>query len=284
MNFMGRDEVHCCQVACLHPIWTLLFYDSQFWEIVGKRCFMMLRAVCREFRTDLPEQFAIRAVFKGSLCRKVDLFRMLPLSVNDVVRMRSPVSFVAAFDIAVRRWGGFESCMAFVREWGWINWNAADLKRRAAKEKVDTLIRDAGFDCVVDEENQMYQSVVTGRKRVDRVVVWRYTCTFEGLLPRAQFNPYEWANGVSISRRLFANLEFNTLLRLLKDAVGFWYKGVHGDARAAEKFIRQVRHEGQAKLALQMKNEDIDGFYTLQHQLISGRVLLLGVITVGVWE
>lgn len=277
---MCSTETHIGCYRRSHTMWAILFYDPLFWESVGKRGLMMLRAVCREFRLDVPEQLAIRAIFRNALCRKVDLFRMLPLSVSDVVRMRSPVSFVAAFDIAVRRWGGFETCMAFVREWGWINWNAADMKRRAAKEGVDALIREAGLDCVVDENNPVYQSIVAGRKRVERVVMWRYACTFEDLLPRAQFDPYDCADGVAVSRRLFANMEFNTLLRLLKDAVGFWYKGVHGDARAVEKFLRGVRNN-EANVAAQKL---VDGSCELQHQLITGHVLLIGAISVGVWE
>jgi hypothetical protein len=260
-----------------HPAWTLLFYNPDFWACVGKNGFM-LRAACKEFRLNIPEQVAIRAVFCETLCRKVDLFRLLPLSVNDVIRMRSPVNFVAAFDIAVRRWGGFDSCMAFVREWGWINWNATSTKRRVAKDGVDALIRDSGFECPIDDRHPIYQSIVACRKRVDRVVVWRYSCTYEDLLPREQFDPYRSADGVALSRRLFSNLEFNTLLRILRDAFGFWYKGIHADVRAIEKFIRGVRNDGAVRLTAD------GGVGVVQHQLVSGKVLILGVVTFRVWE
>jgi hypothetical protein len=261
-----------------HCAWDLLFHDPEFWARVGKDG-LMLRATCKEFRSDIPEQVAIRAAFRATLCRKVDLFRLLPLSVSDVVRMRSPVNFVAAFDIAVRRWGGFDSCMAFVREWGWINWSAANVKRRAAKEGVDSLIRAAGFDVPVDEMHPVYQSIVCGRKRVDRVIVWRYACTYEGLMPREQYDPYTTADGAALSRRLFATLEFNTLLRTLRDAAGSWYKGIHGDVRTVERFIRGVRG-GKASAAVVGQ----DGVGMVQHQLISGRMLVLGLVAFHVWE
>ena len=234
----------------------------------------MLRLVCKDFRADIPEKLAIRAIFKATLCRKVDLFRLLPLSVNDVVCMRSPVNFVAAFDIAVRRWGSFESCMAFVREWGWISWRAANMKRRLAKERVDGLINGAGLVDPVDERNPVYIAAISNRKRVDRAVVWRYSCTYEGLLPREQFNPYESVNGVAISRMAYSNMEFKTLLNCLHDAVGFWYKGIRGDARSIETFICRVRSESKPYAD---KN-------VVQHQLVSGRVLIVGVVTFNVWK
>ena len=257
-----------------HSAWVLIFNDPDFWSHVGKNG-LMLRLVCKEFHADIPEQIAIRAIFKSTLCRKVDLFRLLPLSVNDVVRMRSPVNFVAAFDIAVRRWGSFDSCMAFVREWGWVSWRAANLKRRLAKERIDGFIKEAGLVDPIDFQNPVYVATVANRKRVDRAVVWRYSCTYEGLLPREQFDPYQSANGVILSRMAYSNLEFKTLLCCLHDAVGFWYKGIHGDARNIEMFIRSVRSGARSV---------VSGKNVVQHQLVSGGVLIIGVVTFSVWK
>lgn len=264
------------RMEAIHPAWGLLFYNPQFWSSTGKTGFTLLRAACRGFRADIPEHLVIRAVFRGKVCKKVDLFRLFPLSVNDVVRMRSPMDFLAAFDIAIRKVGGFENCMAFVRDCGWRNWCEADSKRRALVERLDTLIRDAGFSGCVDGQNPAYRSAVSNKKRVSRVVVWRYTCTYEGLLPREQFDPWQQAGqeGVILSRRLHANQEFQALLHTLRDAVGFWYKGIHGDVRSVEASIRAVRDQ-----SVWIEG----GRNILQHQAISGGMLLLGLVTFQLW-
>ena len=256
-----------------HSAWILLFNDPDFWLCLGKSGFM-LRLVCKEFHSDIPEPVAIRAIFRSTLCRKVDLFRLLPLSVNDVVRMRSPVNFVAAFDIAVRRWGSFESCMAFVREWGWVSWRAANMKRRLARERINGFIKTAGLVDPIDVDNPVYVSAISNRKRVDRAVVWRYSCTFEGLLPREQYDPYQSANGVVLSRMAHSNMEFKSLLCCLHDAIGFWYKGIRCDARNIETFIRGIR----SGVVLG------PGKNVVQHQIVSGGVLVVGVITFSVWK
>lgn len=260
-----------------HPAWGLLFYNPQFWALAEKAGFVLLRSACKAFRRDIPERLVIRAIFRGKVCKKVDLFRLFPLSVNDVVRMRSPMDFLAAFDIAVRKVGGFGSCMAFVRDSGWRNRCDAASKRRASAERLESLIRGAGFAGCVDALNPAYCAALANRRRVGRVVVWRYACTFEGLLPREQFDPWQQgggAEGVLLSRRLHANSEFQTLLHTLRDAMGFWYKGIHGDVRSVEASIRAVRADG---------GRGCDNTNTLQHQAISSGVLFIGLITFRLW-
>ena len=78
-----------------------------------------MRAVCSDFRRDFPEGLFIHAVFRGVRIRSVDIFRLLPLSVSDVIQLRSPILFYDAFSVALRRHGSFERCMRIVRENGW---------------------------------------------------------------------------------------------------------------------------------------------------------------------
>ena len=253
----------------IHPAWNLLFFDPSFWTYVGKHGFS-LRGVCKSFRDEIPNHLAIAAVFRAKRCRKVVLFRLLPLSVNDVVGMKSPTIFMDAFSIAIRKAGGFDNCMALLRDKGWRSWCEADAKRRVAKERVNVLITKSGFSGLIDSQNPVYISAISTRRRVDRAVVWQYSCTYEGLLPWEQYNPLE--SGVRRAQMLHSSVECRTLLRILHDAVGFWYKGIHGDMFSIESSIRNVRERG-----VQLVGN------TLQHQLISGGVLIIGEITFNVW-
>ena len=254
-----------------HPAWNLLFYNPFFWTSVGKDGFA-LRGVCRAFRSDIPDLVSIAAVFAGRRCRKVTLFRLLPLSVSDVVGMRSPAVFLEAFAIAIRKAGGFDNCLALLRERGWQSCCEAGLKRRMAKDRVDGLIRDSGFSGIIDSHNPVYASAITTRRRVDRAVVWKYACSYEGLLPWEQCNPWESVDGMRRARMLHWRVELRTLLKLLHDVVGFWYKGIHGDVAKIEAFIRRVRESGG----------NVAG-NCVQHQLISGGVLIIGDIRFFVW-
>lgn len=254
-----------------HSAWGLLFYNPLFWSHVDKHGFS-LRRVCKSFRSEIPDQVAIAAVFKDRRCRKVVLFRLLPLSVNDVVGMRSPAMFLDAFSIAVRKAGGFKNCMALLRDRGWRSACEEGLKRRLAKERVDGLIKDAGFTGSIECGNPVYISATTTRRRLDRVVLWRYACTYEGLLSWEQYNPWESTDGALHAKALHANAEYRKLVCILHDAVGFWYKGIHADVSKIEAGIRGVR-EGGGKLTGGV----------LQHQMISGGVLILGEIRFHVW-
>ena len=256
---------------CVHSAWNLLFYNPHFWSSVGKHGFL-LREVCKTFRAEVPDHVAIAAVFKSRRCRKVVLFRLLPLSVNDVVGMRSPAMFLDAFAIAIRKVGGFADCMALLRDRGWRSWCEVGLKRRAARDRVDGLIRDSGFVGRVEDENPVYMSAITTRRRVDRAVVWTYECTYEGLLPWEQHNPWLTPDGVRRARVLHNMVELKGLVRMLHDVVGFWYKGIHGDVFKIETSIRMVRDSGGP----------LPG-NVLQHQMISGGVLILGEVKFKVW-
>ena len=86
--------------------WDLLFMMPEFWDELDKDVFCMLRLACKSFKAMIPERDVIMRIFKGKMVKKVDLFRILPLSVNDVIRIRSPVDFTEAFRISERKAGG----------------------------------------------------------------------------------------------------------------------------------------------------------------------------------
>ena len=122
-----------------HSAWAILFQQDYFLQRLGKHG-IHLRAACAEFRRDFPEDMFIRAVFNGVRIRKVDVFRLLPLSVNDVLRLRSPLLFSDAFAVAIRRSGGFERCMDIVREKGWDLLCRTHARREVTRYK-NTLVR-----------------------------------------------------------------------------------------------------------------------------------------------
>lgn len=224
------------------------------------------------FRSEIPDHVAIASIFRAKRCRKVTLFRLLPLSVNDVVSMRSPAMFLDAFTIAIRKAGGFQNCMAILRDKGWRSWCEKDMKRCIAKDRIDGLIRDSGFSGRIEYLDPVYISAITSRRRIDRAVVWRYNCTYEGLLPWEKYNPWNSEDGVRRAQALHSSVELRTLTGLLHDVVGFWYKGIHGDVFKIETCVRMVRECG-----IQLVGD------VLQHQMISGGVLIVGEIKFHVW-
>jgi hypothetical protein len=78
-------------------------------------------------------------IFRNCVVKKVELFRFLPLTVYDVMKLRSSVNFVHAFKIAERKAGGFANCMAMVRERSLYAHN--DRERRRILGSIVTLNR-----------------------------------------------------------------------------------------------------------------------------------------------
>ena len=198
-------------MANYHPVWTLLFFNSHFWECVGHSGFR-LRQICKSFRAEIPESLAICAIFADTVCQKADLFRLLPLSITDVVHMNSSVGFLEGFDIAVRKVKGFDNCMAFVRERGWRHVGCLN------KDRLDSLIDDAKFSDQMDKTNPVYLCAVkSSNSQIVRVVTWCYRC------------PYQWQG------------DYGELLHVLYGAVGYWYKGIHRDVRSVRECIYTAR-------------------------------------------
>lgn len=198
-----------------HDAWHVLFFNPFFWEQTGKKG-LDLRRVCKNFRKEIPERLAIEAAFCDVLIRKVEVYRLLPLSVNDVVRLRSPLLFVDAFRLAVKKSGNFEFCIAVVRERGWALWNTVGVIRSQYRDKLVEDLVAGGVTWPV--AGDLFESAV--RRYVESAVVWHFD------------SPIHLPDNT---------LEFNMLLLSLRNAVGFWYKGINKDVRSVCSGISHAR-------------------------------------------
>jgi hypothetical protein len=221
-----------------HDAWHVLFFNPFFWEQTGKRG-LNLRGVCKNFRKEIPERFSIESAFRGVLIRKVDVYRLFPLSVNDVVVLRSPLFFVDAFRLAVKKSGSFEFCIAVVREKGWTLRNSVGIKRDTHRAKLVADLAAGGVSWPVT--GPLFESAVASfinevmsRRQifVAGAVVWRYDTILRGLS--------EWEN----------QWEYDAILSRIHHAVGFrWYKGINRDVRSVcdgIRFARKSHAEGGA--------------------------------------
>jgi hypothetical protein len=77
----------------MNSSWSVLLNSPDFWALLEKEHLGMLSSVCRSFRAEIPHRVAIFSLFHGKTVKKVNLFKILPLSVRDVLNMRSPVDF-----------------------------------------------------------------------------------------------------------------------------------------------------------------------------------------------
>ena len=229
----------------MHSAWSILFQSSDFWHGVGKPG-IKLRVACSEFRRDIPEDLFIYAVFSGVRIRKVDVFRLLPLTINDVIRLRSPLLFSDAFAIAVRRAGGFERCMQIVREKGWQLLCSVGNQRRRMRERLEGHFKAAGL--LLLPQGGLYSAVITGRRFVEGAAVWRLKVA-----------------RVASPRKS----EYEDIMQALRQAVGFWYGGVNRDARSVEERIREAR--GSRANGVEVAE--------IHHQSISGKMFLYGILT-----
>jgi hypothetical protein len=250
-----------------HDAWHVLFFNPFFWEQTGKHG-LGLRKVCKSFRNEIPEQFAIEASFRNVLIRKVEIFRLFPLSVYDVVRMRSPLLFVDAFKLAMKKTGGFGFCIAVMREKGVVLWNTAGLKRECIRSKLNAELKAGGVSWVVT--GPLIDSVVSGKKNVDSAVVWRYDCFTEELPHWQAFRPSPDAQP-RIMHKLW---EYDTILFCLHDAVGYWYKGINRDVLCILEEIRRAR----------LSHASGNPICCMHHQHIAGRKFLFGIVQFRPWN
>jgi hypothetical protein len=91
---VSRDARVFSSVLMVHAAWLILFNDPDFWRRLDKECFCALTSACKLFHEDIPQRVAIMSLFQGKVVKKVSLFRILPLSVHDVMSIRSPVNFL----------------------------------------------------------------------------------------------------------------------------------------------------------------------------------------------
>lgn len=194
------------KIEPMHDAWHVLIFNPFFWEQTGKKG-LMLRQVCKSLKKDIPERLAIDAAFGNALVRKVDVYRLFPLSVNDVVRLRSPLRFMDAFRLAERKTGGFDFCMAVIRDKGWALWNSVGVLRGQHRAKLLADLRTGGVS--LQETSDLFEAAVAGRRQVDSAVVWRCVVLV----------------GVAV-------YQYDDILHRVRNAVGFWYKGINRDVRS----------------------------------------------------
>jgi len=157
---------------------------------------------------------AMLRVFRNKTIKIVSLFRLLPLSVNDVLKIHTPVYFTDAFKIAELKSGGFDNCLAIMRDRGWNHHRIEEARRAETRGEIEATLRTHGV--VVLKHDQTYASALS--KGVERVVVWRLD-----------------------TRSDFRMLEYDILLQKLYQAMGRWYRGIHKDVRSIAKALRVVR-------------------------------------------
>jgi hypothetical protein len=238
----------------MHPAWSLLFYNPSFWDLLSKYDYINLSESCSEFHRSIPLDVVIKRIFRRRLCRKADLFRLLPLSVRDVSGLKSPVDFAHAFDLAVCRSGGFSMCMAIVRERG----VGGGCQKRVWRSKINEQLM-----LIPQQQGAMYDAVVSFRRNVTRAVVWRFETTFEGI---GRLDPFVYGMDVAVASCVVQ--ERRQILDLIHCATGFFYKGIHRDVDSAMRAIKRGRDEGRA---------------CIYHHIVSAKVFIVGEIRFKVW-
>ena len=176
-----------------------------------------------------------------------------------------------AFLIAERKSGGFDNCLALVRERGWRCWVESGEKRALFRSHIEQLLRDKGVS-EIPSSDPVYRSAVRQRS-VERVAVWSYACTYEALV--SWYDPYTnerigtmtagLGQRLEFSRALHKSQEYEQLLKTLRQAVGYWYKGINADVRRILELIGAVRASG--------RETQITAVLVSNHVLIVGTVL-----------
>jgi hypothetical protein len=192
------------KIIRMHSAWGLLFFNPDFWDCLSKQEFCNLCLVCKGFLHGVPEREAIVCIFRHCVVKRVELVRVLPLTVHDVMKLRPPINFVDAFKIAERKTGGFTNCMAMVRE---RSLHARNEREKRRMGSVLTSLLEQGVS-----EPPFYDPFF--RRALDcyvsRVVVWRY---------------------IHKSTEAMVRFQSDEVLNILRRAKGGWYKGIHSHMR-----------------------------------------------------
>jgi len=202
-----------------HSSWDLLFHNPDFWDLLSKHHLCHLRSTCKEFHARIPEREAVLRVFRNAWMRKADLFRLLPLTVYDVLKLRSPVRLTDALRIAERRTKGFEACIAIVRDKGGRLCSERSQHRAERLHDIeDALLQQsngAAAAFLQPPTHPVLERAVTSASNIARVVYWHL----------------EFDGPVSFPR------SYKRILNTIQQAHGYWYKGIHGDTLAATRAV-----------------------------------------------
>ena len=227
----------------MHPVWNLLFHNPEFWDQMTKQQYCDLRSVCKEARESIPDREAIACIFRRVMVRKTDLFRLLPLTVHNVMKLRSPVNFVEAFRIAEEKAGGFRNCMAIVRERGLMCRRQKERRLADFRDAVLHSLRIQGVSHPPLEDPAFQDALQNGC--LLPVAVWRFTCAHD------RFRPCEESNAVR-----------DQLIRVRNR----WIKNIHLYVNMATNFLNDLRLRSA-----------VGEFH---HVMFTHGVLMVGVITV----
>jgi hypothetical protein len=251
----------------MHDAWHVLFFNPFFWEKTGKHG-LKLRETCKRAKEQIPEQLAIESAFSNVLIRKADIFRLFPLSVHDVVRMRSPLFFGDAFRIAMKKTRGFEFCIAVMREKAVLLWNTAGIKREALRSKLNRELAMGGVSWSMS--GSLFEAAISGRRSVESAAVWYFDCFLEELPHWQTFRPSDGAP----PRIMYQLWEYDTVLFLLREAVGFWYKGINKDVLSVLVGIKQARQSHALGVPV----------CRMHHQHIAGKKFIFGIVRFRPWH
>jgi hypothetical protein len=152
-------------------------------------------------------------------------------------------------------------------------------KRRAQfRAQIEQLLRDKGIKDVPSSDPVYRSAAILQQRAVERVAVWSYQCTYEALLPFDEYNPYtERKVGsfiatlderLDFSRAIQRSKEHEELLKILRQTMGHWYKGINSDVRSVVKAISAAR------------TAEVSGRREMMtHVLLTNRVLMVGKVT-----
>lgn len=257
----------------MHTAWSILFHCPEcFWSLLSKEHLALLSSTCQSFRADIPQRVAIMALFKDKPIKKVNLFRLLPLSVHDVLGMRSPVDFLAAFAIAERKAGDFHNCLGIMREKGWFCWITEGEKRAKRRQGFEDELKRLGVVDLPVSDPIYRAALVLQNRAMDSVAVWQYETTDKELLPCDIYNPYaaplDLDRRLAYSRTKFLSNEYPAILQMLRLAMSYYYRGVNADVRQAMQTIRAARTNNQERCTV---------------VLLSHQCLMIGLVEIRKW-
>jgi hypothetical protein len=117
---------------------------------------------------------------------------------------------------------------------------------------------------VPQQSGPLYDAVISFRKHVERAAVWKFETTFEGV---GSMDPYVYGMDMAITS--CGIQERRQIVALLRDATGYFYKGIHKDVDSVMRAIRLGRSDG--------------GVCVVYHHLVSAKVFMVGEIRFRVW-
>lgn len=177
--------------------------------------------------------------------------------------------------------------MALIRERGWRCWLENGERRAQFRMEVERVLREKGVKELPVSDPVYRAAAILQQRAVERVAVWSYCCTYEGLLPLDEYNPYvEHRIGsftvtlnerLDFSRAIHRSNEYEALLGILRQTMGRWYKGINSDVRSVMRAVKAVR------IATAEGGKGPGERTAITHVLLTNRVLMVGTVSFSRW-